>query len=195
VELPGNDHIPWIGDADAILDLVQEFLTGVRGPAASDRVLATVLFTDIVGSTDRAVSMGDQRWHELLNQHDRTAQALVEQYRGRLIKSTGDGILATFDGPARAVQCARALRQSLEHYGLQVRAGIHVGEIVHRGEDVAGVAVHVAARIEEVANAGEILVSRTVTDLVAGSGLNFDQRGAVTLAGLPEEVWLAAVAN
>jgi pimeloyl-ACP methyl ester carboxylesterase/class 3 adenylate cyclase len=192
VEIPGNDHIPWVGDSDVILDMIQEFLTGVRGPESSDRVLSTVLFTDIVGSTSRASQIGDAEWHDTLERHDRLARSYVDQYRGRLIKSTGDGILAVFDGPARAVRCAQQLRDALAREGLAIRCGVHTGEIELRGDDVAGVAVHIAARIEGLAGPGEVLVSRTVTDLVSGSGLSFEPRGERPLEGVPGTWALAA---
>jgi class 3 adenylate cyclase len=192
VELPGDDHIPWVGDSDAILDLVEEFLTGARGPESSDRVLATVLFTDIVGSTARASALGDAAWHDVLEQHDRLCRSYVVQYRGRVVKSTGDGILATFDGPARAVRCAQQLRDALAREGLAIRSGVHTGEIEQRGDDVAGLAVHVASRIEALAGSGEVLVSRTVTDLVAGSGLQFEARGTHELDGVPGEWTISA---
>lgn len=194
VEIPGNDHIPWVGDSDAILDLIQEFLTGVRGPESADRVLATVLFTDIVGSTSRATEVGDTEWHHILERHDRLSRAYVDQYRGRLIKTTGDGILAVFDGPARAVRCAQQLRDALARDGLTIRCGVHTGEIELRGDDVAGVAVHIAARIEALAGPGEVLVSRTVTDLVSGSGLQFEAWGERSLDGVPG-TWSIAAAR
>jgi class 3 adenylate cyclase len=185
VELPGEDHIPWTGDADAILDVVEEFLTGVRGPNDNDRVLASVLFTDIVSSTERASMLGDERWREQLDRHDKLTRSYVERFRGRIVKSTGDGTLATFDGPARAVQCACALRDALQAIGLQIRAGVHTGEIELRDDDVGGIGVHIAARVEAQAGPGEVWVSRTVTDLVSGSGLKFADQGERVLKGVP----------
>jgi class 3 adenylate cyclase len=168
-----------------VIDEVQEFLTGARSMPAVDRVLATVLLTDIVGSTDRATAIGDREWRELLDRHDAIVHRQLERHRGRLVKSTGDGALATFDGPARAISCALELRDALRAIGLDVRAGIHTGEIELRGSDVAGVAVHTAARVSALAVAGEVLVSRIVTDLVTGSGIPFADRGEHELKGVP----------
>jgi class 3 adenylate cyclase len=186
IELAGEDHIPWVGDSQALLELVEEFLTGgVQGTGDFDRVLASVLFTDIVGSTNMASALGDRRWRELLDSHDKLTRSYVEKYRGRVIKSTGDGTLAIFDGPARSVRCARALRDALAPLGIAVRAGIHTGEIEQRGDDVGGIAVHIAARVQSLAEPGQVLVSRTVTDLVSGSGLEFDDLGEHYLKGIP----------
>jgi class 3 adenylate cyclase/pimeloyl-ACP methyl ester carboxylesterase len=185
VELDGVDHFPWHGDQDAVSDEMEQFVTGRRSPPETDRVLATVLFTDIVGSTERAAEMGDARWRRLLDDHDELSQAEVERFRGRLIKTTGDGLLATFDGPARAVHCAAAIRDGLRPLGIDVRAGVHTGEVELRGEDVGGIAVHVGSRVTALAGPGEVLVSRTVTDLVAGSGLSFVDRGQHSLKGVP----------
>ncbi len=193
VELPGDDHIPWVGDADGVLDLVEEFLTGVRGPKDLDRVLASVVFTDIVASTDTASALGDATWKELLDRHDRLTRSYVERFHGRVVKTTGDGALATFDGPGRAVRCACALRDALEAIGVELRVGIHTGEIEQRGDDVGGIAVHIAARVQALARPGEVLVSRTVTDLVSGSGLDFAQRGEHQLKGVPGSWELFAV--
>ncbi|HUF33494.1 MAG TPA: adenylate/guanylate cyclase domain-containing protein [Acidimicrobiales bacterium] len=194
VELGGTDHIPWFGDTDALLDEVEEFLTGTRPAEKPQRLLATVLFTDIVGSTERAAQLGDAAWCAILDRHDRVLAAEVEQRRGRLIKTTGDGVLATFDGPARAVQCAVALRAALRGLGLEIRAGIHTGEIEQRGDDVAGLAVHIGARVCGATSGGEVWVSRTVTDLVAGSGIEFEDRGDHDLKGVPGTWRLFAVA-
>jgi class 3 adenylate cyclase len=183
-ELPGDDHA-YAGDD--VIDEVQEFLTGARSMPAVDRVLATVLLTDIVGSTDRATAIGDREWRELLDRHDAIVHRQLERHRGRLVKSTGDGALATFDGPARAISCALELRDALRAIGLDVRAGIHTGEIELRGSDVAGVAVHTAARVSALAVAGEVLVSKIVTDLVTGSGIRFEDRGEHELKGIPGE--------
>jgi class 3 adenylate cyclase/esterase/lipase len=185
VELDGIDHLWWIGDADAIVDEVQHFLTGKRQDREVDRVLATVLFTDIVGSTDHAVRIGDLRWHDLVDAHNALVQSQILQFRGRPIRSTGDGYLATFDGPARGVRCARAIAEAVKALGIRIRAGLHTGEIELIGEDIGGVAVHTAARVASAAGSDEVLVSHTVKDLVAGSGLRFRDRGEHTLKGVP----------
>jgi class 3 adenylate cyclase len=187
VELAGSDHAGYAGDTDAILDEVQEFLTGIRGSPDLDRVLATVMFTDIVGSTDRAASLGDRKWRQLLDEHDAVVARYVEQFRGRFVKHTGDGALATFDGPGRAINCARALRTAMAGLGIQIRAGVHAGEVELRGDDVGGIAVHIAARVAALAGPEEILVSSTVKDLVVGSGITFSDRGAHELKGVPGE--------
>jgi class 3 adenylate cyclase len=187
VELPGADHAHWVGDTDAILDEVEEFLTGVRHGPEPDRALATVLFTDIVRSTERAAEMGDRRWHDLLENHNEIAQREITRFRGRGIKSTGDGVLATFDGPSRGVQCARAMCDSVRALGIELRAGLHTGECELLGDDVGGIAVHIAARVAAQAGAGEVLVSSTVKDLVAGSGIEFEDRGTPALKGVPGE--------
>lgn len=195
-ELPGDDHVWFAGDIDELAGVIEEFLTGQRQEAAvNDRVLATVLFTDFVQSTARAAEVGDRRWAELLDAHDALARRQVERYRGRLIKSTGDGILATFDGPARAVQCALALREGCLAHGLETRAGVHTGEVELRGGDVSGLAVNIASRIEALAETGEVLVSGTVVDLAVGSGIEFDDRGAHELKGVPGHWRIAAVTS
>jgi class 3 adenylate cyclase len=193
VELPGVDNLMWAGDQDVILDEIQDFVTGVRPAPAPHRALATVLFTDIVGSTTRAAEMGDRAWRRLLEEHDRLTRRQLDRFDGRPIKSVGDGILATFDGPARAVRCALAIRDGVGELGLEVRAGLHTGEIELQPEDIAGLAVHIGARISALANAGEVLVSSTVKDLVVGSGLEFDDRGAHELRGVPGEWRVFAV--
>lgn len=185
VELPGDDHLPWIGDQDAILDQIESFVTGVRPVAETDRVLATVLFTDIVESTKTGAELGDHSWRELLDRHDRLAQEQVLRFRGRMVKSTGDGVLATFDGPARAVRCAHAIEECVRSLGLEMRAGLHAGEVEPRGEDLTGIAVNIARRVCDSGGGGELLVSRTVVDLVAGSGLEFSDRGTHELKGVP----------
>ncbi len=195
VELPGGDHWPWFGDTDGVVEEIEEFLTGMRHAPPSNRVLTTVMFTDIVGSTQRLAEMGDTAWRRVLDQHDAVAGRQVERFRGRQVKHTGDGILATFDGPARAVQCARTIRDATRAIGLEVRAGLHVGECELRGDDIGGLAVHIAARVAEVAGPGEILVSSTVKDLVTGSGIAFAERGARQLKGVPGEWWLFSVAE
>jgi class 3 adenylate cyclase len=188
VELSGNDHLLFAGRADEILDEVQEFMTGERPTPVLDRVLATVMFTDIVRSTEQVAQLGDRRWRESLNRYDELVQRQLERFRGRQIKATGDGTLATFDGPARAVECARTIAKAIGQLGLVIRAGLHTGEVESRGNDVAGVAVHIAARVADLARPGEVLVSRTVTDLVAGSGIEFEDRGEHELKGIPG-VW------
>jgi class 3 adenylate cyclase len=189
IEYPGDDHLPWNGDAARLADDVQEFVTGKRRNAAAepDRVLATVLFTDIVASTERAVALGDRAWTELLARHHAIVRAALERYRGREESTSGDGFLATFDGPARAVRCALDIRDSLAPLGLQVRAGVHTGECERHGDELAGIAVHTGARVMAIAQAGEVLASRVVRDLVAGSGLVFTERGTHALKGLPDE--------
>lgn len=187
VELPGRDHFMFLEDADAVLDEVEEFLTGARREPEPDRVLATVLFTDIVGSTDRAAELGDRRWRELLDRHDRAVRGELGRFRGREVKTIGDGFLATFDGPARAVRCAEAIREAVRPLGIEVRAGVHTGEVEVIGEDVGGIAVHIGARIMDLAEPGEVLVSSTVRDLVSGSGIEFEDRGAHRLKGVPGE--------
>ncbi len=195
VELHGSDHLPAAGDTDAVVAEIEEFVTGARGESAIDidRVLTTVMFTDIVRSTERTVALGDDQWRRLLDQHDTDVSRLVEQYRGRMVKSTGDGVLATFDGPARAIRCARAIHQAMEPLGIKVRAGLHTGEVEIRGDDVTGIAVNTAARVQSHARPDEVLVSRTVVDLVAGSGLTFEDRGAHALKGIPGTWLLFAV--
>ncbi|TMK97907.1 MAG: adenylate/guanylate cyclase domain-containing protein [Actinobacteria bacterium] len=193
VEFEGDDHTFWYQGAEAWLGEVQEFLTGARAVSDADRVLATVLFTDIVGSTRRAAELGDQKWRELLERHQRTAREALERFNGREVKSTGDGFLATFDGPARAIRCASAILQSSDASGIAVRAGLHTGECEVMGEDIGGIAVHIAARVSAHAEPRELLVSRTVKDLVAGSGIQFTDRGTHALKGLPDSWQLYAV--
>jgi class 3 adenylate cyclase len=195
VELPGSENYVWAGDTQLLTAEVEEFLTGVRPVAEPDRVLATVLFTDIVGSTARAAELGDTEWRRLLAEHDREIRALLERFRGHEVKTTGDGFLATFDGPARAVRCAFAIRDAVASHGVAVRAGLHTGEIELMRNDVAGIAVHIAARICALAGSGEVLVSSTVKDLVAGAGLLFETRGTHSLKGVPGEWALFAAAG
>jgi class 3 adenylate cyclase len=195
LEQPGNDHLPWLGDANGMLDAIEQFVTGSRHHVDEDRVLATVLFTDIVGSTRLAAEGGDRRWRELLDAHDEIGAREVERFRGRRVKTTGDGMLAVFDGPARGVRCAEAVLDDLTELGLEIRAGLHVGECELRDDDVGGLAVHIGARVAGLARPGEILVSRTVRDLVAGSGLRFDERGEHELKGVPDRWQLYAVAS
>lgn len=192
-ELPGVDHIPFCGNADAIVDEIQEFLTGVRTGPDPDRVLATVLFTDIVDATRKATELGDRRWRDLLQSHHALVREQLGRFRGREIDTAGDGFFATFDGPARAVRAACAVSAEVEKLGLAVRAGLHTGECELMGGKLSGVAVHIGARVAGLAGAGEVLVSSTVKDLVAGSGLRFDDRGAHALKGVPGEWHLYAV--
>ena len=194
IELPGKDHLPFVGDnTDEIADAIEEFLTGSRPPVTVDRVLATVLFTDIVGSTEKAAALGDHRWHDLLDNHHVTIGRNLTRFRGRQVKTTGDGVLATFDGPARGVRCACAISEEMRPLGIEVRAGLHTGECETMGDDVGGIAVHIGARVAALAGAGEVLVSSTVKDLVAGSGLRFADRGTQSLKGVPGEWHLFAV--
>ena len=193
VELDGIDHLPYLGDADAILDEVQEFLTGVRPPPERDRVLATVLFTDIVGSTEHASAIGDRAWKELLERHHALVREELSRYRGREIDTAGDGFLATFDGPARAVRCAVAIIRAMPDIGLEVRAGVHTGEVELMGTGVGGIAVHIGARVAGLAGPGEVLVSGTVHDLVVGSGIEFTDRGEAFLKGVPGQWRLFSV--
>jgi class 3 adenylate cyclase len=186
VELPGIDHVLWAGDVDRAADEIEEFLTGTHRETEPDRVLATVLFTDIVDSTRRAEEVGDRRWRALLDHHDTIIRREINRFRGREIKTLGDGFLATFDGPARAVRCASAIIEAVRALGLEVRCGVHTGEIEMKGEDISGIAVNIAARITALAEGGQVLVSRTVRDLVAGSHLPFLERGAFTLKGVSE---------
>jgi class 3 adenylate cyclase len=188
IELPGSEiSIIW-ETPELVLDHVEEFLTGARRPAEPERVLATVLFTDIVDSTEQAGRLGDRHWRRVLSVHDELAHRLVEEAAGRLVKTTGDGILATFDGPARGIRCAAAFRDELRGIGVQIRSGLHTGEIELRGNDVGGIAVHIAARVMAAAKPGEILTSRTVRDLVIGSDIGLDDRGMQPLKGL-EGAW------
>jgi class 3 adenylate cyclase len=194
IERQGFSGIEWLDDADWTLDEVQSFFTGTRGESGiDDRVLATILFTDIVGSTERAAEIGDQRWRYLLDEHDRITRREIERFRGRLVKSTGDGLLATFDGPARAIRCARALADAVRPLGIEVRTGLHTGEIELRDDDVGGIAVHIAARVMGEAGAGEVLVSGAVPPLVAGAEIDFEDRGERVLKGVPGAWRLFAV--
>jgi class 3 adenylate cyclase len=196
VELDGSDHAEVFGqDLDHALDETETFLTGTVAAAEIDRVLSTVLFTDLVGSTERVAAMGDKPWKGLLDRFDAITGRVVDRHRGRLVNHTGDGHLATFDGPARAIRCAQELGTTVKsELGIDVRAGLHTGEVELRGDDVSGIAVHLAARVASLATAGQVLVSRTVTDLVAGSGLRFADSGVHTLKGVPGEWQLFEVA-
>jgi class 3 adenylate cyclase len=193
VELEGTDSLFSAGDSESVLGEVEEFLTGARHAPEPDRVLATVLFTDICGSTERAASLGDSAWREVLGRHDRVVEREVARHRGRAIKSTGDGVLATFDGPARAIRAATTIGEQVRRLGIDIRAGLHTGECEVIGDDVGGMAVHIGARVMGCAGPGEVLVSSTVKDLVVGSGIDFEERGAHELRGVPGEWRLYAV--
>jgi class 3 adenylate cyclase len=187
VELEGNDHAPWIGDRQSLVNAIEEFLTGARHVHEPDRVLATVLFTDIVGSTERAAELGDSQWRELLERHDALARSQVEAHRGRVVKSLGDGMLAAFNGPCRAIRCAESLCEEVGGLGMQLRAGVHTGECEAMGDDIGGLAVHIGSRVAAKAGPGEVMVSSTVRDLVVGSGLAFEDAGEHELKGVPGE--------
>jgi pimeloyl-ACP methyl ester carboxylesterase len=188
VELPGSDHLVWTGDQKAVLDEIQEFLTGERPVPLANRFLATILFTDLVESTQSIHQFGDETWHRMLDRHYSLCQKTIRRYRGRLVKTTGDGIHATFDGPGRAVVCAKEISDLVsQELGMAVRAGLHTGEIELQGEDTVGVAVHLAARIAAMAGPHEVFVSRTVRDLVSGSGIEFEDQGVFELKGFPEK--------
>jgi class 3 adenylate cyclase len=193
VELPDADHLYWAGDTAGLLDEVEEFLTGVRSGPNLERVLTTVLFTDLVDSTATAARVGDERWRMLLDQHDAVVRQELERFRGRLINTTGDGVLASFDGPARAVRCACAIRSGLRRLGLRMRAGVHTGEVELRGNDLGGITVNIGARIEALAPPDEVYASRILVDLVVGSGIEFDRRATTTLKGVPGEWEVYAV--
>jgi class 3 adenylate cyclase/pimeloyl-ACP methyl ester carboxylesterase len=185
VELEGVDHWPAVGDIESITGAVEEFVTGQRHEHSPDRVLATVLFTDIVDSTRRAADIGDRRWRELLERHDEITRAEVTRFQGHVVKHTGDGFLATFDGPTRALRCATTIAERMPELGIDLRSGLHTGECELRGDDIGGIAVHIGARIAALAQPGEVLVSSTVKDLVNGSGIAFQDRGTHTLKGVP----------
>jgi class 3 adenylate cyclase len=195
IELPGTELTLFWETPEVALDHVEQFLTGIRRVAQPTRMLATVLFTDIVGSTQRAGELGDRRWRELLNVHDDLSRRLVEEFGGRLVKTTGDGMLATFEGPGQAIHCAVAFRDELAGIGIQLRAGLHTGEVELHDDDVGGIAVHIAARVMAKADPGEILVSRTVRDLVAGSAVTLKDRGMYPLKGIDGDWQLLAVAR
>jgi class 3 adenylate cyclase len=193
VELPGRDHLPGAGDPEVVAGEIEEFLTGARTARAPDRVLATVLFTDIVDSTKRAAELGDQAWRTLLERHDALVRMQLERHLGREVKQTGDGFLASFDGPARAIRCAAAIIAESAALGIELRAGVHTGECERRGDDLAGIAVHVAARVGALARPGEVLVSGTVRDLVMGSEIELVEEGVHELKGVPGEWRLFAL--
>jgi class 3 adenylate cyclase/pimeloyl-ACP methyl ester carboxylesterase len=193
VEFPGEDYLFFVGDTGPLLDAIEEFVTGRLPRHGVDRVLATVLFTDVVSSTDQVAGMGDRRWSELLTTHDSLTRAELERFRGREIQTTGDGFLATFDGPGRAVRCACAIRDAVRAIGIHVRVGLHTGEIELHADEIGGIAVHIAQRVQALAQPDEVLVSRTVTDLVGGSGIPFADRGTHALKGVPDPWHLFAV--
>jgi class 3 adenylate cyclase/pimeloyl-ACP methyl ester carboxylesterase len=194
VEIPGSDPFIPAGKLDVIVDEIQEFLTGAREAVATDRVLATVLYTDFVDSTRQSAELGDRAWSDLLNRHDALVRRQLDQFRGRWVRHRGDGVLAAFDGPARAIRCASTIRDEASQMGLEIRSGLHTGEVERRGNDLSGIAMSIGARVMETATGGEILVSQTVKDLVAGSGIRFADRGSYELKGLPDEWHLYAVA-
>ena len=195
VEVPGNDGAPWGSGWERIVDEIEGFLSDVRHGEEPNRILATILFTDIVGSTERAVDVGDKRWKELLSEHDRVARAQIERFRGRFVSTTGDGVVATFDGPGRAIRCAHSIGRALRPAGIQIRAGLHTGEIeLREGDDIGGIAVHIAARVMAEAGPGEVVCSRTVKDLVAGSEFTFTDRGVCALKGVPDQ-WQLHLVN
>jgi class 3 adenylate cyclase len=193
LELPGADHLPWGEHSDLVLDEIQEFLVGTRAPREPDRVLATVLFTDIVGSTARAAQIGDRRWRDMLEMHQQRVRHQLRRFHGREIDTTGDGFLAAFDGPARAIRCAKAIVGKERESGLDIRVGIHTGECEVMGEDLAGVGVHIGARVAALAGPGEVFVSRTVRDLISGSGIELESRGLFSLKGIEGDWEIYAV--
>ena len=182
VELPGTDHLVWWEDSESVLEEIEEFLTGKRGVIQHDRMLATIMFTDIVGSTERAVKIGDRRWRDLLDTHNALIRQEIARFRGHEVETTGDGFIATFDGPARAIHCACAIRDLVKRLGIEIRAGLHTGECEIKGEYVGGIAAHIAARVM-----GRVWVSGTLKDLVVGSGFQFSDRGQHKLKGVPDE--------
>jgi len=192
LELPGSDHMLWTGETERILDEVEEFLTGSRSAIESDRVLATVLFTDIVNSTKRVETIGDRAWHDVLDRHNALVRREISRHRGHEVRTMGDGFLATFDGPARSIRCALAINEGVEALGLQVRAGLHTGEVEMADDDLSGIAVHIASRVATMAKPGQVLVSNTVRDLVAGSNIRFHDEGSHSLKGLTESERLFA---
>jgi pimeloyl-ACP methyl ester carboxylesterase len=195
VALAGQDHLVWAGDQEVLLDEIQQFLTGARGERDIDRVLTTILFTDIVGSTRRAVEVGDRNWHETLGQHHAIIRAELARFRGHEINTAGDAFVASFDGPARSIRCALAIRDAVRSLGIEIRAGIHTGECHVEGQTLSGIALHIGARVCALGNAGDVLVSRTVKDLVAGAGISFEERGAHVLKGVPDDWTIFSVAD
>jgi pimeloyl-ACP methyl ester carboxylesterase len=195
VALAGQDHLVWAGDQEVLLDEIQQFLTGARGERDIDRALTTILFTDIVGSTRRAVEVGDRNWHETLGQHHALVRAELARFRGHEINTAGDAFVASFDGPARSIRCALAIRDAVRSLGIEIRAGIHTGECHVEGQTLSGIALHIGARVCALGNAGDVLVSRTVKDLVAGAGISFEERGTHVLKGVPDEWTIFSVAD
>jgi class 3 adenylate cyclase len=195
VELPGNDHLPFVGDTRTLLDEVEEFLTGTRPIHKSNRVLATIMFTDIVSSTQHATELGDQDWQKLLKRHHNLVRREVSHFRGKEIETAGDSFLVTFDGPARAIRCACAIRDEVKQLGIKIRAGLHTGEVEWMDEKVSGIGVHIASRVLEQAGPNEVLVSRTVKDLISGSGIDIKEKGVFNLKGIPDEWRLFTVDN
>ena len=193
IELPGTDHYIWEQNSDAVVEEIEEFLTGVRRGREPERSVTTLLFTDLVASTDRARELGDERWRILLDRQEAAVRRQIARFDGRFVKSTGDGVLATFDRPARAIRCALAIREAMRGLGLEVRAGVHTGEVELRGDDIGGIAVHLAARVASIASPGEVLVSRTVADLIAGSEVKLTDRGEQELKGISERWRLFSV--
>jgi class 3 adenylate cyclase len=193
VQLSGRNNLIWSGDQDAIIAEIQQFITGVRPAPEPERILATLMFTDIVGSTDLAAAIGDARWRDVLAEHNRTVRDQLDRFRGREVKTTGDGFLAVFDGPARAIRCGAAISAAVRTLGISVRAGIHTGEVELEEQDLGGIAVHIAARVSAQARTDEVLVSSTVKDLVVGSGIAFEDRGPHALKGVPGQWQLFAV--
>jgi len=193
VELPGIDHFVCAGDTEPILEAVEEFVTGRLRVPDRDRILATLLFTDIVGSTERAAAIGDRRWRDLLEMHNNVVRRELARFRGREISTEGDSFLAAFDGPARAIRCAQAILSAVQELGIDIRAGLHAGECEVIGDNIGGIAVHIASRVKELAGPGEILVSNTVKDLVVGSGILFRDRGTHSLKGVPDNWRLFSV--
>ncbi len=185
VELPGADSLYWVGDSAPIIDEIEEFITGIRGGAEFERVLTTIVFTDIVGSTQRAAALGDDRWHALLDNHDTLVRRELERFRGIEVNTVGDGFVAMFPSPSAAIQCASAIVDAIRSLGIEVRVGIHAGEVEVRGDDIAGMAVHIGARVSGLAGASEVLVSSTVREIVTGSRQSFDDRGEHDLKGVP----------
>jgi pimeloyl-ACP methyl ester carboxylesterase len=192
VELEGDDHFPWLGESEKVVAEVEQFITGTRATVETDRVLATVLFTDIVDSTKVAASAGDAAWNEILGRHNAIVREQIAAFRGREIKTTGDGFLATFDRPAASIRCASSIVKAVRSCGVEIRAGLHTGECELRDDDISGIAVHIGARVASLAAPGEVMVSRTVRDLVAGSGLSFEDRGSHVLKGIDGEWQLYA---
>jgi class 3 adenylate cyclase len=195
VELPGADTLHWTGDAEAVLDEIEEFATGVRGSVGAERVLTTIVFTDIVGSTQRAAELGDRRWHDMLDNHDRIVRHELQRFRGREVNTAGDGFVATFTSPSVALDCAEAIVEAVRPLGIEIRAGVHAGEVEVRGVDIAGMAVHIAARVAGLAGPSEVLASSTVREIVTGSRRSFTEHGEHELKGVPGRWRVYALAH